>query len=197
MLLIILKRIAPVQKTIASAWKCLMKSRIASERSDKIINDLIEYSQVIHIQPTPTDPKTLTAHSLGQMRIPANIEVVDKTTAQPLLRLDNDRLERAFVGIIKNAFDAMPDGGKLTIRCQKTHGSVVFSFQDTGVGMNEETLSKLWTPLFTTKAKGMGFGLAICKRVVEAHGGKIAAESVIGKGTTITVILPTSFKSVS
>ena len=63
-------------------------------------------------------------------------------------------------------------------------------FTDTGVGMDEATLSKLWTPLFTTKAKGMGFGLAICRRIVEAHEGCISAESVLGQGTTIRVELP-------
>jgi signal transduction histidine kinase len=56
--------------------------------------------------------------------------------------------------------------------------------------MTPETLRKLWTPLFTTKAKGMGFGLAICKRIVEAHGGRIWAESTIGKGTTINIAFP-------
>jgi signal transduction histidine kinase len=63
-------------------------------------------------------------------------------------------------------------------------------FSDTGVGMSEETLRNICRPLFTTKAKGMGFGLPICKRFVEAHGGKICARSTIGKGSTFTVKLP-------
>ena len=68
--------------------------------------------------------------------------------------------------------------------------SVSLSFADTGTGISKQTLSKLWTPLFTTKAKGMGFGLAICKRFVEAHGGSVTAESTLGKGTTFTVTFP-------
>jgi signal transduction histidine kinase len=58
--------------------------------------------------------------------------------------------------------------------------------------MSEETLSKLklWSPLFTTKAKGMGFGLPVCKRIVETHGGKISVESTLGKGTTVTLTIP-------
>jgi signal transduction histidine kinase len=67
---------------------------------------------------------------------------------------------------------------------------VEFSFKDTGLGMSDQTKSKLFMPLFTTKAQGMGFGLAICKRIVEAHGGKITVESALGKGTTFTVSLP-------
>ena len=159
-------------------------------RSDKIIKDLIEYSAVLNLQLSPIDPKTLTANSLRQVVLPNEIELSNQTTPMPALNVDRDKVESAFVSIIKNACDAMPDGGKLFIKNKKDRDSVVFSFQDTGVGMSEDTLSKLWTPLFTTKAKGMGFGLANCKRVVEAHGGKIEAESSVGRGTTITLRLP-------
>lgn len=94
------------------------------------------------------------------------------------------------MNIIVNAFEAMPNGGKLTVKSQEAAGMLVFSFTDTGDGMTQETLSKIWTPLFTTKAKGMGFGLAICKRIVEAHAGKITAQSKPKAGTTITIELP-------
>jgi signal transduction histidine kinase len=66
----------------------------------------------------------------------------------------------------------------------------MFTVSDTGIGMTEEVMKKLWTPLFTTKAKGMGLGLAICKRFVEAHGGTITVESAPEKGATFTVTLP-------
>ncbi len=65
-----------------------------------------------------------------------------------------------------------------------------FIFADTGSGMSEDVIGKIFTPLFTTKAQGMGFGLAICKRIVEAHGGKIGVESTLNKGTTFTISLP-------
>jgi len=104
-------------------------------------------------------------------------------------------MSRGFANIIKNAFDAMPNGGKLIIKSEKIDDDIVFSFKDAGDGMTQETLGKLWTPLFTTKAKGMGFGLAICRRTVEAHDGKITAESALKKGTTIKVELPLNLKS--
>ena len=88
------------------------------------------------------------------------------------------------------AIDAMPNGGKLTITSKESGNNVEISFKDSGMGMSKETLSKLWTPLFTTKAKGMGFGLAICKRIIEAHRGKICVESITGKGTTFIVSVP-------
>lgn len=160
------------------------------ERSDKIINDLIEYSQVINLEHVPTEPKTLIARSLAQVKAPENIEILDRTSAKPVLIVDSNRIERVFTSIIKNAYDAMPDGGRLTLTCKKSFGNAVFCFEDTGVGMDDETLTKIWTPLFTTKAKGMGLGLSICKRLIEAHNGSISAKSAVGKGTTITVVLP-------
>jgi signal transduction histidine kinase len=72
---------------------------------------------------------------------------------------------------------------------------VKFTIKDTGVGMTKQVASKLFKPLFTTKAKGMGFGLAICKRNVEAHGGSIAVKSILGKGTTFTITIPVEAKS--
>jgi signal transduction histidine kinase len=64
------------------------------------------------------------------------------------------------------------------------------AFADTGTGIPEETLRKIFSPLFTTKAQGMGFGLAICKRIIEAHGGTITVETAVNKGTTFTITLP-------
>jgi signal transduction histidine kinase len=84
----------------------------------------------------------------------------------------------------------MPSGGTLTITSEEVENKLEISFADTGEGMTEETLNKLWVPLFTTKARGMGFGLSICKRLVEAHGGSISAKSTIGKGTTLTLRIP-------
>ncbi|MCW4001134.1 MAG: HAMP domain-containing histidine kinase [Candidatus Bathyarchaeota archaeon] len=166
-------------------------------RADKIVNDLVEYSQVITLMPFSTNPAALTSKTLSQLKPPVNIEIVNQTAPQPQLTVDDLKIQRAFAAIIKNAFDAMPSGGKLTIKSRKSRGQVVFSFQDTGAGMTEETLAKLWTPLFTTKAQGMGFGLAVSKRFVEAHGGQIIAHSVLGKGTEVTVMLPQDFRAAS
>ena len=79
---------------------------------------------------------------------------------------------------------------KLTIKSDKVDGNVAFSFSDNGTGISKETIEKLWTPLFTTKAKGMGFGLPICKRIIETHGGAISIESAPRKGTTFTITIP-------
>ena len=84
----------------------------------------------------------------------------------------------------------MPNGGKLTIASKQVNDGLEISFADTGTGISDEIMPKLFSPLFTTKAQGMGFGLAICKRIIEAHGGKITVKTAKGKGTTFTVTLP-------
>ena len=160
------------------------------EYSNKIINDLLEYSREIKLEVTEQTPKAIMDGALALVTVPENIQVVDWVENEPLIKVDADKLKRVFVNIIRNAVDAMPDGGTLTIKSRKTRGKVEVSLADTGVGIPKGTLERLFTPLFTTKARGMGFGLAICKRIIEAHGGRISVESTVGKGTTFTLSIP-------
>ena len=92
--------------------------------------------------------------------------------------------------LLKSRALSMPEKGTLEISSRQIGENVEFTFTDSGMGMSEQTKAKLFMPLFTTKAQGMGFGLAICKRIVEAHGGKISVDTILGKGTTFTVTLP-------
>jgi signal transduction histidine kinase len=158
--------------------------------SNKIINDLLEYSKAVKLDLKETNPKSAVTEALSHVDFPKNVQLIDLTENTPTIKVDVDRMKRAFINLIKNAVDAMPDGGKLTITSEKANDKVKISFADTGMGISEENLKKLFGPLFTTKAKGMGLGLAICKRVVEAHGGTISVESVVGKGTVFTIIIP-------
>jgi signal transduction histidine kinase len=163
--------------------------------SNKIINDLLEYSREIKLELKTTDPKAILQEVLPRLKVPRKVKIVDETNGEIQLKVDVKKIVRVFTNIMRNAYDAMPQGGTLTVKCAKKDDNVIFSFSDTGVGMTQETMSKLWTPLFTTKAKGMGFGLPICKRFVEGHGGKLIVESETGVGSTFTVILPADPKA--
>jgi signal transduction histidine kinase len=99
------------------------------------------------------------------------------------------KMQRVFTNIVKNSFEAMLDGGKLEITTKQNAEYCSVCFSDTGSGMTQDTIEKIFTPLFTTKSQGMGFGLPICKRIIEAHGGTISVQSTIGKGTTFTLTL--------
>ena len=161
------------------------------EHSNKIINDLQDYSREILLERKEVSPRKLLLDAMGFIQIPEKIIIQNNLFSEPLLNVDTERMERVFVNLIKNAIDAMPNGGTVTIDSRQINGSFQISVVDTGVGIAKEVLPKLFTPLSTTKAQGMGFGLAICKRMVEAHGGKIMVETTQGKGSTFTVSLPT------
>lgn len=160
------------------------------DNSNKIINDLLEYSREIKLNLNESNPRLIVKNALSAVKIPKNVQVTNRTRDQPKINVDANKMKRVFVNIIKNAFDAMPKGGKLTIESRESDGDLEIVFSDTGTGMSEETSRNIFRPLFTTKAKGMGFGLPICKRFVEVHGGRISARSAIYKGSTFIVTLP-------
>jgi PAS domain S-box-containing protein len=158
--------------------------------SNKIVNDLLDYSREIHLDLTETSPRSIVEETLSMVEAPDNVAIFNLAHNMPNLSLDMEKIKRVFLNIVKNAVDAMPKGGRLTIKGRKSGANFEFSFEDTGVGMAQHMVEKIFSPLFTTKAKGMGFGLAICKRIVEAHHGKISVETAIGKGTTFIVTVP-------
>ena len=157
--------------------------------SNKIVNDLLDYSRDIHLELQECSPRQMMLESLAMIQVPEKVQIVNNLLHRQVLKADPDKIKRVFVNLIKNALEAMPNGGKLTID-GKVKGNFEVSFRDTGTGISGEVLPKLFSPLFTTKAKGMGFGLAICKRIVEAHGGTIAVKTAKDQGTTFTVVLP-------
>ena len=181
--------IAPTQsrEMLETIDKCV-------DYSNRIINDLLDYSREIHLALEEESPKKLLSASLEIIDIPENVKIENKLEDTPILKADPDKIKRVFINLIKNAVDAMPHGGKITIASREAKDSLQISFTDTGSGISEEILPKLFSPLFTTKAQGMGFGLAICKRIIEAHGGNITVETVKGQGTTFTVTLPVNPK---
>ena len=165
------------------------------EYSNKIINDLADYSRELVLELNENNPKMIIKEALAAVDIPESIHLVNLAKNRPKMSIDLQKITRTFVNIINNAIDAMPERGTLKIESMKVGDRVIFSFSDTGTGIAQEVMKKLGTPLFTTKAKGMGFGLAISKRIVEAHGGLISVTSDVGKGSTVYVTLPIAPKT--
>lgn len=112
----------------------------------------------------------------------------------PQVYADTEQLRRAFSNLIKNAMDAMPEGGDLTVRLQLEHvnekGFVILEFMDTGIGISEENLKKLFIPYYSTKKKGTGLGLSIVEKIISEHKGTIRAESLEGIGSRFIIRLP-------
>ena len=158
--------------------------------ADKIVKELLDYSREIRLELAETNAKSLINAAIQQVKIPGNVKIRNLAADTPSILLDVAKTQRVFVNLIGNAVDAMPTGGELSITSTEAGGILEVKFADTGEGIPDEVMRNLWKPLKTTKSKGMGLGLAICKRIVETHGGSVEVESTPGKGTTFTIRLP-------
>ena len=161
---------------------------------DKIVSDLQAFVRPVRIDKKPINLNELVNSVLSSIATPANISVhMQIVDSFPEIKADPQLLKRVLINLVTNAVQAMPDGGTLTIKSQiEPKDQVSITVEDTGVGIPEKIKPQIFTPLFTTKPRGQGFGLAVCKRVIEAHGGTISFESQEGKGTKFTIILPAS-----
>ena len=121
---------------------------------------------------------------------------LDLDPTLPQVKVDRDQMKQAFYNVIKNAFQAMKTGGILHIRSWQNELYLSVSFTDTGGGISQEQMSKLFQPYFTTKSSGSGLGLLIVRRIVREHGGEIEIESNEGKGVRVTIHLPLGDKRV-
>ena len=111
------------------------------------------------------------------------------------VRLDNVKMRRVMDNLIRNAIDAMEDGGRLTITAREDGRGIVIQVIDTGIGIPETEMGSIFKPFYTTKPSGVGLGLTYCRRTVEAHGGIIEAESKVGEGTKITIVMPKTLET--
>ena len=158
--------------------------------ADKIIRDLQDFSSTKKSIVKKTNINTIVKETLSQVETPKNIELITELGHFPRIEADKNQIKRTFLNLAVNGIQAMENGGRLKVSTKKTKDFIEVSFEDTGIGLPKEKMKKLFTPFFTTKAKGLGMGLAICKKFVESHGGSIEVESEEGKGSTFTVKLP-------
>jgi two-component system, LuxR family, sensor kinase FixL len=125
---------------------------------------------------------TFTEHHIAVRRV--------REDKLPEVSFDPNQLRQVLLNLFKNALEAMPQGGELTVATRLRDENVELAVSDTGTGMTPEVLEKLFQPYFTTKEKGTGLGLAICQSIVQEHGGCIIPESTPGQGSTFTIQLP-------
>ena len=157
---------------------------------NKIVSDLQDYSKPLKPELVETSLRQLIDNTFSMIQVPQNIQVSIEAFEHPKIMVDPGLMRRAFTNLIINAFQAMPSGGILTIRTSRTDDLAFISIRDTGVGIPRESIDRIFSPLYTTKAKGAGLGLPVCKRLIEAHNGNILVESQVGKGSTFTIKLP-------
>jgi len=158
---------------------------------NKIVADLQDFARPLRPTVEETDLKLLIDGLLSKNGLPENIKVSVKVEAKAIkIMADSAYINRIMSNLVNNAVQAMPNGGALTIHAYEEVNDVIITVKDTGIGIPEDVRSKLFTPMFTTKAKGQGFGLPVIKRMTEALGGTVTFESQEDKGTTFMVRLP-------
>ncbi len=157
-------------------------------RSLKMIADWRSSTRQIMPQPVKTDVGALVKSVLEGSTLPPNVQVVTSFgDGLDSVNLDPDIMHRVIDNLVKNAVEAMPSGGQLTIGVNRVADKLVLSVGDTGVGIPGEARERIWSPLYTTKPGGMGLGLTYSRRAVETMGGLIDFESEVGKGTMFTI----------
>jgi signal transduction histidine kinase len=158
---------------------------------NKIVSDLQDYAKTIRLVPSEVYIRHVIEDVLSSVKVPSNVDVsVVFDEGVPALYVDERLMRRLFTNLINSAVQAMPDGGGLTVRGHNSDVHAFIDIEDTGVGISEENMGKIFKPLFTTKAIGTGLGLSVCERIVESHGGEILVVSEVGVGSTFTVRLP-------
>lgn len=180
--------------SLADAAQDVAEARSEVERLDAIINQFLHALRPGKPVFEALDLKSLVLDSLNFMRQ----EITDRKIQLefywdenvPRIKGDANQLRQAFYNLARNAMQAMPSGGKLTVRCSSDDNFVMLSVSDSGCGIKPENMQKIFRPFFTTKNAGTGLGLMIVERIVREHGGSLAVDSRENVGTTFTVSLP-------
>lgn len=176
-----------LQKIQIVQWQC--------ERLENLLNDFLKFARVRKLDLHPGSLNEQINRVLDLFAAQArewHVDVVRYLDPDlPSIMLDEQTIEAALVNLVKNAFEAMPSGGQLTVRTRLTRNGVALDLIDTGYGMDENTASHMFDAFFSTKEDGSGLGLPTTKKVIEAHGAWINVQSEVGRGTKFTLEFPT------
>lgn len=167
------------------------------QQANGIINEILTYSRQRELKPERVLLNSWLEEMLSVYPFPPHI-TLDKILdpANPPVDIDVVEMQQAVRNLIGNGIEVMPAGGTVRIRTQLTEpGVVCIEVGDTGPGIPPDVLDKIFAPFFTTKARGTGLGLAVVRKVIDRHNGKVDVESVVGKGTTFRLYLPVATKA--
>jgi signal transduction histidine kinase len=177
---------AEFERIQRNVWRCV-----------RIIEDLLEFSRdrKAALRPVALDP--WIEQQVAEARAPEGLSVRCELDSGARLGIDSEKLHQAFGNVLLNAFQAseaeQSAGGEVVVRTRNLEGMVAISVSDRGAGMSPEVQRRMFEPLFSTKAFGVGLGMPLVKRIAEQHGGSVDVESVEGEGTTVTILLPLTF----
>lgn len=163
--------------------------------AEKIITDLLDFARIKSVDRELVSASELVERTLGRFPVPASVELsLEVSTSLPKIFVDTRQMEQVLGNLITNACQAMKDGGQLSVISDQLSVSgeqwIRIAVRDNGMGIPPENMKRLFEPLFTTKLKGIGLGLAVSKKLAEANRGRIEVQSEAGVGSTFTLWLP-------
>jgi signal transduction histidine kinase len=166
-------------------------------RLDKSVAEILDFAKPVRLAPQALDLGQLiesTAHTLEPVLSERGVALrCEPDAALPAVQGDPQRLRQVLVNLVGNAAEASQPGGAVTVRAKPAADArIAIEVEDRGRGISPDDLPRIFEPFFTTRADGTGLGLAICRKVVRAHGGDIEVRSIVGEGSTFTVLLPSS-----
>jgi two-component system, NtrC family, sensor histidine kinase AtoS len=169
--------------------------KIADEISgmNRIIGDLLTFARPASLNRVPVNLKELIETSVATVMqaTDADHRVATMIALDPgTVRIDEGLMRQALTNLIQNAVEAMTEGGTLSVSGSARQNEFIVAIKDTGSGIPQDRIKKIFLPFFTTKDKGVGMGLALAHKIISTHGGRIEVESTEGKGSTFTVTLP-------
>jgi signal transduction histidine kinase len=164
-------------------------------RLENLLNDFLQFARLgqLDLQPADLNAEVTRALDLFQPKADeAKIDIIRYLDPElPKVQLDREPFQAALLNLILNAQQAMPNGGQLVVRTCELPGFVVLDLIDTGGGIEPAVQANIFEAFYSTKSGGSGLGLPTTKKIIEAHGGKIAIESEAGRGTKVAIVLPT------
>ena len=165
------------------------------DRMENLLRDFLRFARLRDLDMTPgslNDQVLVVLRMFQAQTDKLSVNVVKYLDPDlPSILLHSDSMQAALINLVKNAIEAMSEGGELMVRTYAIHGGIALDLIDTGSGMDENTAMKMFEPFFSTKHGGSGLGLPTARKIIETHGGRIAVQSEVGRGTKFVLEFPT------
>ena len=164
------------------------------EKMQRVISGALDFSRPLRLTPQPTDMRNLAEHVCKACHPKAEqggVNLILDLGAEPVMGdVDTFYMERALINLVENAVEASATGQDVVISVSSQKSGFAIRIRDRGEGMDRETLQNMFIPFYSRKSKGTGLGMAIAKKVIEEHGGRVSVRSRSGSGTKVTITLP-------
>lgn len=183
-----------IDKTDSEINNILKDIELEIDYASNVVTNILTYSRPTQLIYKRADINKIikdTMHFVHLQNRDSHIELIKNYDENiPAFLMDNKQIKQVIINLLSNSIQAMPDGGKLTIETRLKPEEVEIKISDTGGGIEAKDMDSIFTPFFTTKARGVGLGLSIVNNIVQKHGGSVKVNSVLGEGTSFTIGLP-------